>query len=351
MKLSKAILYGLLIVSLLLPYIAAGHAAAPPNYVGLNQDQEFIWDTEFDKGPLKDFIEDQVTTDPEGIDILTDAIFDQLEFDEDIVSWKVIVSEIGEDDDKDYDGALEDEDDVGYVKIRINIYEKEEGEEWDDLDKAETYKIWENEEIVYSDFILASFEEQDIPFTVGTNNYIWSDESLGMGLYYYQIVKQDDPFDPIEQDPFIWDVQPEWPMFFIPKNLDFDDIADDCDEWIEDYGFIGQYGGILEDHVSVGAPDVNYFFKDKEVGLWTNVEFLGDVEEFDSEIRFNNDGIMYYYEWTYDGDIIAKFELTQWGFSAVYITENWWWIALIAGAVIVGLIVLIVYIIIRKKRK
>ncbi|TFG23699.1 MAG: hypothetical protein EU529_06610 [Promethearchaeota archaeon] len=350
MKVSKAILYGLLIVSLLLPYIAVGHAAQP-NYLGVNENQEFIYNTEFDNGPLEDYFEDWGVTDPETRDRYADAIFDQLEFDDDIVSWKVFVDDIKDDDDTDYDGAIDDEDDVGYVKTKINIYEKEEEGDWEDLDKSESFKIWEGEEIVYSDYLLASFADQLIPYTTPSGTQTFIPVQLGMGLYYYSITKQFTPTGPVMQDPFDWVVSPEWPMFFAPKNLDYDDVADDCDEWIEDRGYVSDYGTNLEDRVSVGAPDVNYFFRDRDVGLWTNVELIGDFEEFDSEIRFNNDGIMYYYEWTYDGDIIAKFELTQWGFSAVYITENWWWIALIAGAVIIGLIVLVVYIIIRKKRK
>jgi len=343
MKVSKTILYGLLMVTLLVPYMAIGHAATP-KYLGVSEDQVFEWKTEFDKGPLEDIFEDYGITEEKTIDRYTGAIFDLLEFDEDVVSWKVVVTDIRDDDDKDYDGAIEDEDDVGYVKIRLDIYEKEEGEDWEDLDKSESYKIWEGEEIVYSDYLLASFVEQRIPFTTELGNpaTLWLE--LGMGLYYYDINK----LDPIEQDPFDWVVAPEWPMFFAPKNLDYDDVADDCDEWIEDRGYVSNYGGALEDHVSVGTVDVDYFFKSKDVGLKTNIEFNSQFEEFDSEIKYTDDGVMYYYEWEYDGDTIAKFELSMFDQGLEYELENWWWISLIVVAAIVGILILIIVI---KKKK
>ncbi|HEY0090369.1 MAG TPA: hypothetical protein VGB37_16085 [Candidatus Lokiarchaeia archaeon] len=133
--------------------------------------------------------------------------------------------------------------------------------------------------------------------------------------------------------------EPEWPLFFVPKNLKWDDVAGDSDEYLEDEN--------MDDEYSVSSAKVDYFFQKKEVGIKLNREFTDKREDFDSTTKYTENGVLYYYEWTYDGDTIAKFELDSIG--GVYLIENWWWIALIAGAVIIAVIIIVV--VIAKKRR
>lgn len=310
MKVSKLILYGLLLISLFLPYIVVAYAAEKPRYVGFNEGQEIIWFTEFDKDPLKDFYEDKFPGWSElDIDTAVNNFFDLLDWDDDVVAWRFYIEEIKKESDKDYvaDNSVRfNKDDVNYVKFLVNMYETEDladPEGWDDFDKLDSNRLWDSEDEVYADILITGLTilAPQMPY--------------GFGLI----------------------------RFFIPNNLDFGDVIDEVEEFMEIYN--------LEDQWSVGSAKTAFFFTQKEVGIETSVESTNpSVEDFDSCAKFTNDGILYYYEWEYDGDTIAKYELSQWGFSAVYIIENWWWMALIAGAVIVGLIVLICVIVIKKRK-
>ncbi|MFX0186917.1 MAG: hypothetical protein ACFE8A_04175 [Candidatus Hodarchaeota archaeon] len=302
MKVSKILVYGMLMVSLLMPYIAVGYAADKPRYLGVSEGQEVIWKTEFDKGPLEDYFEDI------GLSELVaeqnaDTFFSWYDWDDDVEAWKIYVEDIRDEKESDWDditNRLDDEDDVKHVKILVNMYETEDlsdAEAWDDFDKLESYTIYEAEEIVYAEIALHGL--QDI---------------LGIGLY----------------------------QFVVPKNLKWNKIVNEIDDWLDDNN--------LEDTRAVDDVEVNYFFQDKGVGIKTNRESTtAGVEDFDSETRYTDDGILYYYEYEYDGDTIAKFELSILGQSLVYTLENWWWITLIVVAAIIGVIILI--IVIKKKRK
>lgn len=299
MKISKIVLYGLLMVSLLVPYIAVAQAATP-KYLGVSEGQEVIWKTEFDKDPLEDYYEDSGYSELAAEDAADDD-FDDRDWDVDVVGWKIYIEDIRDEHDTDVVGLWtgEDEDDVDYVKILVNMYETEDlsdPDAWDDFDKLESYKIWSPEEVAYAEFALYGMLMD------------------GKGMY----------------------------VFIIPKKLNFRSLVNLMDDGIERNN--------LEDEWSVGDVEVNYFFQEKKVGIKTNVEStLANVEDFDSESRYTDDGILYYYEYEYDGDTIAKYELSMVGQSLVYTIENWWWITLIVVAAIVGVIILV--IVIRKKRK
>jgi hypothetical protein len=309
MKISKFLTFCFFFLCFILPYIALAHAADKPRYVGVNEDQEFVWNTAFDKDPIESYIEDSDPTATEQ-EISDDAHawFDFLEYDEDAVKWKVVVTDIDDEDEDDYEGENLKEKDINRVKLTIRIYDQEEGAEWDDVDKSEKYKIYEPEERVYADMVIESLDD------------------TGFGLGSMTLV-DDTPID--------YDV--EWPCFFVPKNLHYDDIGSEVEDELE--------GDLFnrDDHYDVGTEDVTSFFRKKDVGLSTTVESGNtQVEDFDAVIKFTDEGIMYYYEWSYDGDPIALFELDTIGGD--YLIENWWWIALIAGAVIIGVIIIVVVI-------
>ncbi|MFX1412158.1 MAG: hypothetical protein ACFFA6_17595 [Promethearchaeota archaeon] len=342
MKRSRIFSIFLLMSILIVPLIGMSTmvAADTPNYVGVNEGQEITWNTEFDDGPLEDWLEDRYGEyyPADEMEKRFDEIWDPLEYDDDIVAWRVTIKDISKEKDMDYDGDYFNENDVDYVKLKISIYgteDKMDPDGWESIDRSDNFIIYDDEEEVYADFLRKGADQ----FHLGTIA-----NAPGMGLYYYS------PNGDYTADwkAGVVPMLPEWPMFFIPKGLDFDDVADEVEEFSE------KELPSIDDDYSVSTEDVKYFFQDKEVGLDTNLEFIPgsylfvtEPEDFDSTIKFNNDGIMYYYEWSYDGDIIAKFELDSIG--GVYLIENWWWIALIAAGVIV--LVIVIIIIIKVKRK
>jgi len=305
MKISKILMFSFLLLCFVLPYITIAYAAEKPKYVGVSEGQEIVWNTLFDKDPVEEYFEDLGYTDEETIDNTVDLWFDSLSWDDDVVAWKVIVNDIRKEDDEDFHGSVTSEKDVNFVKVEVGIYETEDKSDasaWDDIDKVEKLKLYEREDQVFISIAYTGCVDQG-----------------ALGLYFYTS-------DLIPQ--------PEWPMFFTPKNLKWDDVAGDCDEEIEDRK--------LDEKYSVGSADVDYFFQKKTVGLEMNEEGSGNIEDFDAVMKYTGEGILYYYEYSYDGEPIAKFELDTIG--GVYLIENWWWIALIAGAVIIAVIVIIVVV-------
>ena len=274
-------------------YYDIAYAAQKPNYVGISEGDEYIWKTTFDKGPLENYFEDLGFSESFAENI-TDWFFDAYDWDDDVVGWKLIIIEIKDEDDRDYNGIIDDEDDVNYVKFKFSIWETEDLTDpngWDDIDKSEKDIMYESEEIVYADTLLIGF----------TPWHYW-----GLGT-----------------------------VFFVPRGLDWGKVVNEVDDWLEDHN--------EDDELSVSTAKVNFFFQDKEVGVKTSTDFDNDeLDDFESDTRYNDNGIMYYWIWTYDGDIIAEFELTTYGQSRVYFIENWWWMSLIAIGVVAGIIVLIV---------
>ena len=334
MKKSKVFSIFLLMTILIVPLMAMATmvtAADKPKYCGVNEGQVITWNTEFDDGPLEDYIEDRFGEHLTNIqmDAYLEALWDPLEYDDDVVAWRVTIEDIEKEKDKDYDGEHFDENDVDYVRLEISIYETEDKmdlDAWEAVDRIEKFNLFDDEEKVYADFLREGADDQ------------------GMGLYYYS------PNGDYIADlaaPGVTPMEPEWPMFFIPKSLDFDDVVDEVEELTE------REIPAIDDYYSVGTEDINYFFQDKDVGFDTNLEYIpgsytyvSKPEDFDSTIKFTDDGIMYYYEWSYDGDTIAKFELDTIG--GVYLIENWWWIALIAAGV--GVLIIVIIILIKRKR-
>ncbi|MFX1394560.1 MAG: hypothetical protein ACFFAH_13425 [Promethearchaeota archaeon] len=337
----------LLLTILIIPFIGMSTmvtAQDKPRYVGVNEGQVIIWNTEFDEDPLENWLEDRYG---EGYsdDLMAlrfEEIWDSLEYDDDVVAWRITINDIGKEKDMDYDGEHFNDYEADYVKLKISIYETEDKSDpngWEPIDRSESFIIYDDEEEIYADFLREGADE----FKLGSIA-----NAPGMGLYYYSPSGNynEDLLAFIQGGPY--PMQPEWPMFFIPKGLDFDEIVDEVDEHIE-----GEIPAI-DNYYSVSTEDVNQFFQNKEVGLESNLEFIptsytyvSKPEDFDSTIKFTDDGIMYYYEWSYDGDTIAKFELDTIG--GIYLIENWWWIALIAAGIVILVIVIVILIKIKRK--
>ena len=139
------ILFSFLIISMLiLPFISFA-TAATPNYVGIEEGDEIIWNVAIDDDPLEDYYEDLGA--PEWcIDNFTDDYFED-EIDKDVVGWKIKILEVEKEDDDDGDE---------YVEIDYRLYIKEEDEDWEVEDQKDSSKIWKYGTDKYVDLVSAS---------------------------------------------------------------------------------------------------------------------------------------------------------------------------------------------------
>lgn len=312
MKYSKIILFGLLIITLLTPFASIAHAAKTPDYVGIKEGQTYTWTTEFDRGPLEEYYRDLGQSEESAEE---DAGFDlySLEWDEEVTEWKLTIHDIRKEDDeyKVY-SWLSIADEYNYVKYVYTLKEYDDDVDW--WRKIENYQT-------------AYLYEPDEEF--------WAKRLCN---FRYGVIFWSRRADNI------------LPALFVPKNLDWDEVA----RWMEEF-FLSRE---MEDYYKANEIKIQHFLGKKQVGLYTECdesydhpEYEKDLDTFETISKYNDDGILYYFEYSYDGDIIAKFELKGMMGNYVYIIENWWWMSLIAGAMVVGVITLIVVIIKLKKRK
>lgn len=312
MKKIKYIMFGLLLVIFLTPYMALGQAANKPAYVGINENQRIIWTTEFDKGPLENFYEDRGDSKSDAEDFAS-ATFDQFRWDEKVEAWKVYIYDIRPESKEDVYLPYESFDEkCNRVKYIYSLYQTKDitdDSNWKKIEKLESGKIWEpNEELFYKDLFT---------FTLG--------------------------IDSSEHEHW-------YPALIIPKDLDYKEIADMASDDVEDTPG--------EDYLSADDIKVQYFASQKSVGIQTEYDpvldypaYKSDLDTFKSFAKWDDNGVLYYYEWTYGGKTIVKYELLGiFGINQGYVIENWWWLALIGGAIAVGVVILIV-VIIKIKRK
>ena len=281
MKMSKILPVYLIMMILLLPLISFAAAAKKPGFVGINEGQYYIWKTDFDKDPFEEYLEDAGYTEAQ-IETQVDDLFDANNWDEDDEGWKIYIIEI-----KDEMEFVYKSDEVDYVPYLFNFYETE------DL----VANDWERKE----HNLRAELVEYDKDYYM--DNTGWS---TGFSL------------------------------LFVDQKVDWDELADEIEDGMDTYNVEGD------------ADDESRFYYYREVGCGISTEFepedTSDTEDFESVSRYNSNGVLIFYEWKYDGDIIAQIEI-QYLFLYEYGS-----LILIIGAAVAGLIIVI--IIIRKwKRK
>ena len=313
MKKSKILLFGLLVITLLIPFIASAKAADIPGYVGVKAGQTYVWDTEFDGGPYEDYYEAFGITDK---DLLENYAFIRMEWhewEEEVTQWKLNIYDISEGKDEDITApGASIADEYQYVRIDYTLkeYDGDVGY-WRRIESYETGHLWESDEEFWGKLLL-DFEE---------------------GIYFASSNGKGDN---------------NYPALIVPNDLDWDQVAR---VMVDQYKY-----GSKEDAYTADEVEIQYFLGDKDVGIKTEYDpafiwpqFEDELETFESISKYNDDGVLYYYEFTYDGDIIAKFELKGMLGYNTFITENWWWMAIVAGAACVGVIILIC--VIKGKRK
>ena len=288
-------------------------SAKPPGYVGFKEGDIYVWDTEFDEKPVEEWYEDIGYIDKDTIEIIAKNYIEWYDWELDVTQWKLIIHDIRKEDD-DYIVIPSDSiaDEYNYVKFVYTLKEYDADAGW-----------WRKMENYQRGYLIEPDEEY------------WAKRLCDFWDGIYFLSKGDH----------------NYPALVVPKNLDWDEVA----RWMEK-----PLTPREEDEGYYRAKEIKiqHFLDKKQVGLYTERHF-GDVypafekelDTFETIYKYNEDGILYYYEYTYDGDIIAKFELKEMFGYYTYIYENWWWLSLIAGAMVVGIIILIVVIIKLKKRK
>lgn len=274
MNKSKIILSLIFSVMILVPFVNIAVADENPSYVGINEGDEYIWKTEFDKDPLCDFYEDAGYSEADA-ENKTDEYFDRSELDDDVVGWKLYILKIKDEKDLDFKN-----DEVDYTPYLLNLYETEDWEErdWDRELHNERGIVYDYDEDFYYDLM-----------------------SWTQGLM----------------------------IFFVDPKTDWDELAEEFEEEVEDYNG-------TED-CSADDEKRTFFFMSEENGISTEFEPKG-FEEFESISLYTKEGVRLYYEWTYDGDTIIKFELEN-----RYIYENWWWILLtVLGITLLCVVIVII---------
>jgi len=272
------------------PIISTAVAAEKPSYVGFNEDQRIIWNTVFDKGPLQKYYEDAGYSE-EVAEIIADADFEAFDWNEKVVAWKLYIADIKEEKEEKLYGEKYDR--VKYIFSEYKTKDLNDPDAWKKVEENEAGTLFEPDEELY-----------------------WHAVSLEYGVM----------------------------LLLIPKKLNFGDIVDEVEDHI-----IDKYNLDKTNDASIDEVKVQYFLSKKSVGISTefNYKDTDDTDSFESISKYTDDGILYYYEYMYGGDTIAKYELQ--GIFGAYFVENWWWIAIIGVAVIV-VIVVIVIVVIKKRR-
>ena len=143
MNMKKSQIYSMILLMwLLLLSLATFTPAATPNYVGIANNDTYIWDTTYDEGSLEDYHEDR-GEERGWTETQIENFLDTLDVQEDLVGIKIVVLDV---DDEEKDPWGEDG-----VRIIYNHYMMEEDEEWDLENEDETFAIWDYDKDIYGD--------------------------------------------------------------------------------------------------------------------------------------------------------------------------------------------------------
>ena len=290
----------LLLMWLFLLSLSTFTLAATPNYVGIENNDTFTWDTTYDEDTLKDLVEDSLEEEGKLESYIDDAL-DQINTKDDLVGVKIVVLDV---DGRETDPWGEDG-----VRIIYNHYMMEEGEEWDLENEDETFAVWDYDKDVY---VPTGFFNDGMDFLNFDWYSEWDDDDLEWD--YYQFLKGENPW-------------------FISTKVDWEEIEEELDDYYEDDE---DY-----DDVSVSVDkDANKL----EVALDEDED--DDVEEESWIIQYDDNGVLMHYEWLYDGDPIVIVQ-TQESQIRQFINVNMIWI--IIGAI--GIVAIIIVIIVLIKRR
>lgn len=282
MRISKKICIVLLLFSLFIPsQLRLVHAAgdAHPDYVGVDENDAFVWKIRFDEGPYEDYLEDtEVFTEAE-IEDMVDSMFSG-SWDEDVEGWKIVILDIEGEKEITRENVTAD-----VVYFMMNWYIT------DDFDNQE----WEEEFMN---------ERGGIP-RYDKDFYGWMANSI-LGLF----------------------------NMMVANNIKWDKVVIEANEELDD-----EYGG---DDEKGSASVVKSRYEEVGISIVIN-EDEEKHDDFEALSKFNDDGVLMYYEWSYDGEPIIELEL-----EGQFFHENWE--VIVIGAQILGVLAIVI-IVIKKKEK
>ncbi|MFX0126298.1 MAG: zinc ribbon domain-containing protein [Candidatus Hodarchaeota archaeon] len=285
MKCSKKISFILITILVLMPQIILVKAESTPDYVGVEENDVLIYRVSIDDDPYEDYLEDWGFSE-EFIENITDDMFDDA-WDEDVVGWRIVILQIK--DEKEYEIAGDEYDGVPYL---LNWY----------ITEDPSLRDWEEEE---------TNENGDI-IEYSRDFYVYR-TSVMMGLYY--LIAANDI---------------NWKSVVNKLNDEYDDDWDGDDQ-----------------KAKARVESRMRYFMSEDIGLsvvWNPDE--EDYEDFESTSLYNDDGVLMYYEWTYDGETILSLQL-----EGIFFFFYGWIIVLGLGAGVVIIILLITLVVIPRKKK
>ncbi len=298
MKKSK-IYSTLLLILLLLPLFSTlSQAAATPNYVGIEENDTFIFDVMYDEGVYENIMED--TGEKAGIPeaVIEQAIDDNLDMDEDIIGIKIVILDVDDEEKTIFDP----QGDEG-VRIIYNFYEIEEDGEWDLESEDETWAVWKYDEDVY--------------------------EWLWRGGFDWHL-KYDEVLDDYKLEKL--STTNAW---FVSTKIDWSGIKK---------GFEEHY----EDHLDYDESKIRVYEDQNRLEITRDSDEDDDVGEYGEIFDYDDNGVLQYYEQTYDGDPIVIVE-RQWNAQRQFVVDNMLWIVL--GAIGVVVVIVVIFVVIKRKKK
>lgn len=233
-------------------------------YVGINENDTYIYLITMDEGPYEDFLETLGFT-----DAAIDAIIDSMDLDEDYEAYKIYILKIKEEDKySSYEG----------VQYYYNTYvtENRAGNDWE----LQGHNIRA---------IIFKYTDQKQLYKGSVNGEVYGP----MGLI----------------------------SFFIGNDVNWKELANEVNDKFEDR-YSKRDGGAKRINNGIFT-----FCKPDTFGITY-------LEKFRSKSIYSSQGVLTYYEWSYDGDIIMKLELE----TALFV-EYWLIILIIAGVAVVIVII------------
>jgi len=288
MQLKKILSFMVMMSLFIVPCVSFVFAADTSDYVGIEEGDVFIWNVEVHEDVMKDYYEDSnPTLNEDTVDIIVSDEFSG-QLDEDVEAWKIVILDIKDEKEKRYSGE-----DYKAVPYYYNSYYTKdlEAEDW-------------NKVLKYSESFLYKY-----------------DREFYRGFTPYADVRG-------------------FEARIVPKNMNWRYLVNEADENLEE----------AKDGEAGARPpteSVAYTFKQVVNGITCfydegDYKQNKDIGEWEVTSIYNDDGILKYYEWLYDGDPIVLVELQE-----NFFISNWWIIAIIAtGAVVV---VILAFTVLKKR--
>ncbi len=299
-KMKKSKIYSItLLILLLLPMFSTlSQAAATPNYVGIEENDTFIFEVMYDEGVYKDLMED--AGEDQGIPeaVLEQLIDDNLDMDEDIIGIKIVILDVDDEEKTLFDP----QGDEG-VRVIYNFYEMEEDSEWNLESEDETWAVWKYDEDVYEWLWRGGFD--------------WHEK--------YDETIDEDKIEKLSSHN----------AWFVSTKIDWS-------------GFKKGFEDHYEDHRDYDESKIRVYDDQNRFEVSYDDDEDDDFEELGQIFDYDDNGVLQYHEQTYDGDPYVIVE-RQYNAQRRFVMDNLLWIVL--GAIGVVVVIVVIVVVIKRKKK